>query len=104
MPIGTTDLTNFLDSPPSIPISSFDSSMILNFHPTNLDLHHQHQTTLLVPSAQGDTVESTQLATTSCPQTGTQGGSLIARVLRPLPGSNTNGSRRMVTWSQREHE
>jgi len=108
MPIETIDLTYFLDSPPSIPLSSSVAPMILNFDSTNPNLNHQHQSTFSVPSAQGHTHQSHQMITTNRPQTGTQGGSLIARVLRPLPGSNNmpipNGSRRMVTWSQREHE
>ncbi|AET03563.1 putative transcription factor MYB/SANT family [Medicago truncatula] len=108
MPMETIDLTYFLDSPPSIPISSSVAPMILNFDSTNPNLHHQHNTTFLGPSAQEHTHQSHQMITTNCPQTGTHGGSLIARVLRPLPGSNTmpfpSGSRQMVPWSQTEHD
>ncbi|RHN51317.1 hypothetical protein MtrunA17_Chr6g0467271 [Medicago truncatula] len=115
MPIETTDLTNFLDSPPSPHISSSNTSTILNFDHvfTNPILHHhvqhhRHQTTLLVPpTTQGYTNESTRI-TTDWPQPATHGRSLIARVLRPFPRSDTmpfpNGSRLMVPWSQLEHE
>jgi len=107
MPIETIDFTKLLDPTPSIPISSSDALTILSFDPTNRNLHHQHHTTLL-PSAQGQNHQSPQMITTSCHQTGTHGGSLIARVLRPLPGSNNmpfpSGSRRLVPWSQTEHE
>jgi len=104
----TIDLTYFLDSAPSIPISSSVAPMIHNFDSTNPNLHHQHQTTFLVPLAQGHTHQSHQMITTNCPQSDTHGGSLIDRVHRPLPGSNTmpfpSGSRHMVSWSQTEHE
>jgi len=115
MPIETTDLTNFFDPPPSPHISSSNAPMILNFDHvlSNPNLHHhvqhhRHQTTLLVPpTAQGHTNESIRI-TTDWPQPATHGRSLIARVLRPLLGSDTmpfpNGSRDMVPWSQLEHE
>jgi len=115
MPIESTYHTNFLDSPPSPHISSSNAPMILNFDhlSTNPNLHRhvqhrQHQTTLLVPPiVQGHAHDSPRI-TTSWPQPATHGGSLIARVLQPSPGSNTmpfpNRSRRMVHWSQLEHE
>jgi len=107
MPFETIDFTNLLDSTPSIPISSSDAPMILSFDPTNRNLHQQHHLTLLL-SAQGQNHLSPKMITTGCSQTGTHGGSLIARVLQPLPGSNTipfpSGSRHIVPWSQKEHE
>jgi len=115
MPIESNDLTNVLDSPSSPHISSSNAPMILNFDHVSINpnlhrhvQHHQHQTTLLVPpTVQGHAHESPRI-TTSWPQPATHGGSLIARVLRPLPGSDAmpfpNGSRRMVPWSQLEHE
>nr|QSD99520.1 MYB family transcription factor [Melilotus albus] len=108
------DFTNFPNTRRSPPISSSNAPMVLNFglFSTNPNLHnhvqhHQHQTTLSVPAAPGHTYETPQI-TTSWLQPGVQGGSLVARVLRPLPEPNNfpfpNGSRRSVPWSQSEHD
>nr|QSD99538.1 MYB family transcription factor [Melilotus albus] len=114
MPNEIVDLTIFPDSPPSPPISSSNAPMILNFGfaSTNPNLHHhvqhhQHQTTFSVPAAPGHAYLTPQI-TTSWLQPGVHGGSLVARVLRPLPEPNNfpfpNGSRFMVPWSQSEHD
>ncbi|KAL5063555.1 hypothetical protein RYX36_025292 [Vicia faba] len=60
----------------------------------------------MVPPPSGFNNNTSEIATML--QLGMHGGSLAARVIQPLPGSNTlsysNGSRSRVPWSQQEYE
>lgn len=109
MPIEIIDLTNSPDSTPPPPRFSSNTTMILNFgHVSpNPNMHHQHQTTLLVPTPPGHTYETASQIATGWFQPGMHGGR-VTTLLEPIPESNRylfpNGVRLKENWTQLEHE
>ncbi|KAL5063556.1 hypothetical protein RYX36_025293 [Vicia faba] len=115
------DLKNSHDSSLSTHISSSNVPTIFNIGhvSTNPNLHnhihhHQYQTNIWVSPPPGFMVlppsrfNNNTSGIATIPQLGMNGGSSIARVLRPLLGSNilpySNGFKSKVPWSQQEHD